>query len=311
VNSNTKFSSASGIKAILIFAVAALGAILLVSFSSPIYADPTSNVTVDVNVSTVGEITVLPSAISWIPVTPGTAGGQRNLTIKNTGSTNVTNIFSYMSTMNNESVRPYLSSNPSSYSAGGLLVFHNESNSSYAWAGRLEWNWTEDINNYDNSESTIAAAQGNVLVSRGFFRNASTSFVWAVGANSTNGRCNESGAVFAIEDDDDDGTANTRRPNATFITLSGSDTEFGYFTVSRPTNGLHGMCVAVNRTCDKVYAYKYDRRAGFLSCTNSNVIQGRLAPNEVEMITADIYVPKGIPGGNLTQAIWYFQGTAQ
>ncbi len=292
--------------------------LLAVSFSLAFilgskYADaqgvPTDNVTVDINISSLAEITVLPHAISWVLITPGTAGGQRNLTIKNTGSVNVTNIFAYMSTLNNESVRPYLSSDPKLYSAGALLVYHNESNLTFFWAGRVEWNWTEPINNFNNTESTIPATN---ITAYGYFRNASTSFVWAVGGNATNGWCNETGTKFAIEDDNDDGYGATRSPNATDIHFDGNTSDYSFFSVNRATNALTGMCVAVNKTCENIFVYKYDMRAGiYANCLNANYIETKLVPNEIERVTADIYVPKGMPAGNLSQAIWYFQGTGQ
>ncbi len=293
---------------IIIVATATILFILAMRLALPSLAQPTDNVTVDVNISALGEITLLPTAISWVGIQPGIVGGERNLTIKNTGSVNVTNIFSYVSTLDNETTSPYSGDIASAYSATGLLVFRNETNNSYSWAGRIEWNWTDDINNLQLNESTFGFA---ALSSRGYFRNASNSYVWVLAGNTTHGRCNDSGVVFAIEDTNDDGTIATRAPNATSIAWDGATADYGYFSVNRGSNFLAGMCIAVSTDCTKIYAYKYDKRVGsFDTCLNSaNVVQ-KLVPNEIERVVADIYVPKGMPRGDLKSGLWYFQGTA-
>jgi hypothetical protein len=311
VNSDKIFSnSMKGYSANTLLALVFLFvAIFMLQFSLVSYAgNPTDNVSVDVNVTTLSEITVMPAAISWVGVVPGTLGGERNLSIKNTGSTNVSSVYAYVSTMVNESARPYTTDNVAAYSAGGLLVFHNSTNNSYSWAGRMEWNWTEVINNLQTNESKIDPVDSN-LTSWGFFRNASTSHVWVIAANSTDGLCNGSGTVFSIEDANDDGSISTRIPNATSITKDGSDDEFAFFSVKRTTNLLNGMCVAVNRTCNNIYVYKYDGRSGFNSCTNFANVAERLVPNQLERLVADIWIPSGLPAGNLTRAWWYFIGS--
>jgi hypothetical protein len=268
------------------------------------------NVTVDVNVSILSEITVTPPAINWTQITPGTAGGMKNITIKNTGSVNVTNLYAYVDTLQNESSRPYGSSNPALYSAGGVLVFKNQTNNAFYWAGRIEWNWTEEISSLDKS---LFTNQNNVTA-WGFFRNASVSYVWAVATNKTTGLCNETGdgtaVQLGIEDHVDEGTPETRKPNPGSITASGGDDSYAYFSVNRASNLLSTMCVAVTSSCDKIFIYKYDKRPGFTTCTNSMYIQPHdLTPNAIHRVTADVWIPKGIPAGDLTGALWNFVAT--
>jgi len=293
---NKAFLLTAGIAAILLLAFAGLGPYT--------YASET-NITVDVNVTSLSELTIVPSAINWTLVTPGQTGGTKNLDIKNTGSVNVTNVYAYVTTLANETFRPYgPTGTASNYSAGGVLVFHNASDTNFYWAGRLEWNWTTSITNID-----LSNLDANSRAAQGFFRNASNSYVWAL-QNGSLGLCNNSGALFAITDVIDTGVAGTRKPDPTTITRDGGDANYGYFHVSRAANFLNGMCVAVNQNCTKIYAYKYDKRAGFTTCTNSNyIVNYNLTPNAIETITADVWVPKGIPLGNLTEAIWDFIGT--
>jgi hypothetical protein len=72
-----------------------------------------------------------------------------------------------------------------------VIVFRNETYSSYYFAGRIEWNETEDISYMIKTGVTTPKAWG-------FFRNTSFEYNWLLG-NGTGGLCNNSGAQFAIE----------------------------------------------------------------------------------------------------------------
>jgi hypothetical protein len=262
------------------------------------------NVSVDVNISAYTEITVSPAFLNWTNIIPGTAGGIKYVDIRNTGSTNITNLYSFITTLENETARPYGSSNPDSYSAGGVVVVRNESLDKYWWAGRLEWNWTQTISNTDQSDIPASSR-----AAEGFFRNASVSYYWAAG-NGTAGLCSGSGSIFALEDDADTGAVSTRTPTASSISRDGGDSEYSYFSISRGTNFLNGACIAVSSNCQKIYMYKFDRRTGAFNgstCANSVYMNNaQMAPNEIENIAADVWVPKGIPQGNLRRATWTF-----
>ncbi len=287
---------------VLVFATA----FLLVSRSDIVFAYGDDNVTVDVSVTSLTEITVTPSVINWSGITPGQAGGTVNVDVKNTGSTNITNMYAFVTTITNETDRPYGSSYALDYSAGAVLTFRNESTSTYFWAGRLEWNWTEAISNTDRSDIDDPVGEG-------FLRNASAAFYWAIGNGSgtpTLGQCNDSLAQFAIEDDPDNGTIESRTPTVSDITREGGDTNFSYFRITRSGHFLDGSCVAVGWECDKVYFYNFDRRTGAFNattCTASDwITAGPMAPNDIEKVTADVWIPKGIPEGTMKPATWTF-----
>ena len=269
-----------------------------------------SNVSVEVTVTALTEITVTPTVLNWSGVTPGAAGGTKSVEIKNTGSSNITNLYSYMSTITNETTSPYGLSTAQSYSAGGIIAFRNSSQTTYWWAGRQEWNWTQTIQNTDRSAVTIPSR-----AAEGFFRNASVSYYWTVG-NGTNTTgslgCNNTGAIFAISDAVDNGNVTTRTPSATSITADGRDENFTYFSVNRGSSFLNGACVAVSANCNRVYVYKFDKRTaaqGFdgNKCNNAVYINaGPIAPSDIEAITADAWIPKCIPAGTLKSARWTF-----
>jgi len=281
---------------------------VLASTSTRTVTAAETNATIDVNITVLSEITIMPTAINWTMISPGQTGsavsGVRLLDIHNTGSVNVTNIYSFVTTLQNETTRPYGASEARNYSAGGVLVFHNSSSPTFYWTGRVEWNWTGPITNID-----LSAIDANSRAAQGFFRNASTSFVWAAG-NGSSGLCNNSEALFAIESDNDRGTIESRTPTTNSITRDGGDSEWGYFSIDR--DPLNSMCVAVNRTCNKIYIYKYDKRSttgsDFGSCANSKYIYAglNLTSDSIETITADVWIPRGTPLGNMTQTVWTF-----
>ena len=291
-----------------------IGFVFIFVFSSVTFAYADENLTVEVSITSYAEITLDPSSIGWYEVIPGTTGGVKYVDVENTGSANLTNMYAYVDTNEDETSTPYTTGWAQSYAAGGVIAFANMTlgvnatagTEKYFFAGRLEWNWTEVVGNTDHSTLNQSPTAW------GFFRNVSNDYYWIV-RNGTNASaddgavyCNNSGAVFAIEDDKDLGTVDTRTPDAVGITYEGTyndDSPWGIFSVNRVTSPLYDMCVAVNYTCDKIYIYKYDKRNEFGLCSNSDYIKAsKLAPGGVERLSLDVWIPKGIPLGNLSTA---------
>ena len=259
-----------------------------------IAAETSANITVNVTVAAVAEITVVPNYLNWT-VNPGYAGTVQYVDVKNTGSLNVSNIYIYASTLTDETTRPYGTGDPNKYSAAGLIVVKGDPDNLPKFVGRVEWNWTDDISGADFSGLTNVKAWG-------FYKNTSFEYVWAVGADTTTNRCNDTGASFAISDIPDDGSTIARKPTTTGISRSGGDANFGYFSVSgRAAFGNEPVCVAVASDCSKIYVYRYDKRPGFGSCGNSAYLTTRtLTPGDIYRITyISAYVPKGVPAGQL------------
>jgi len=274
--------------------------IVLLFLAAAVFAAPDPKTAdVEVTVEAYAEITLNPTDLNWSSVNIGSPGGAKNLTIKNTGSVNVTNIYIYPDTLTDESTSPYASSDPQGYAAGGLITAINQTGAEqYYFVGRVEWNWTSGVSNTDLSNLTY-------FVSYGFFKNNSNEYFWAVGANSSGdeGLCNQTDAEFALEDDEDAGVVGTRTPSTVDIVHDANNKEWGIFSVNRATSPLNGYCVAVNRTCDKVYIYKYDKRNMFSNCVNSRYLRDApLTPGSSELLTLDIFAPLGLPAGTLRQA---------
>jgi len=264
----------------------------------------TTTVTIDVNVTTLASITVWPITLNWTNVSTGQAGGLKYLTIKNAGSLNVSDIYAYVDTLTTEPVRPYGSISSKNYSAGGVIVIENETETKLYFAGRIEWNWTQDIPNHVWPVTSPKAW--------GYFRNASNDYVWVVG-NGTAGRCNESTAQFSIESDWDLGTTATRTPNNT-VTLAastGDPQNWGYNNQLFTGGPLAGHCVAVATDCTKVFIYHFDQRDSFIGCAGSSYLQSAiLVPGYTMILTLDAWVPNGYPAGFLNTTTLTFVATS-
>jgi len=281
---------------------------ILALFSIAFAVDPPAptTMTVDISILETAQIIVVPASLAWSNIQVGTKGGLKNLTIKNTGSVNVSNLYVYADTLTDELPRPYGSSNASYYAAGGVITLKNETSAEqYYFGGRVEWNWTEDVANKD---LTMASTGLDRQAGWGFYVNISSDYFWAI-ANGSDAMCNNSGAKFAVEDDVDLGTTATRTPSVTDITRNAGDQYYSYFSDNRATSPLKDYCIAVNTTCEKIYIYKYDKRTepNFGGCTNSRYLNpGPIPPAQTERLSLDVFVPRGLPAGEMTQATLTF-----
>jgi hypothetical protein len=276
-------------------------AIMFSATSQKVLAATNDTVTIDVNVSSISQITLLPDSLSWVLIGAGTEGGHKNITLKNTGSLNVSQIYAYVDTLTDESARPYGSSDPSLYAAGGVLTMRNETDTNYYFLGRIEWNWTQDIPNHVWSSVTSPIAWG-------YFRNTTNDYVWLVG-NGTDGYCNNTATQFALEDDIDVGISVTRTPTTGSITNNANDTNWTYFSVLRtPFNDR--ACVAVYYDCTKIYIYSWDKRTSpnFDGCTAADYLysgsgtENPLSPGSTIILKVNPWIPYGTPAGDLNTA---------
>jgi hypothetical protein len=255
-------------------------------------ADTDYNVSINVSIQSVGQITLNPDSIAFSQ-DPSSESTDTTLDIKNTGSINISQINVFVDTLYDEAARPYGNPNASFYAAGGVVVIHNstDSASTYYFAGRLEWNSTGDVSNKVLTGITTPVAWG-------FFKNASREYFWGLGNGST-GLCNDTGAEFGINDGNDNGTAASRTTDTTSISLTPA-INWGLFSDSRATSPLYNSCVAAYYDCKKIYIYKYDMRSNpnFQACTNAKYLQAsNLVPGDYHRMTLNIFTPHGIPAG--------------
>ncbi len=260
-----------------------------------------SSVTVYVNISSVGSILIIPTSVSWMGLNPGSNGIVNNMTIKNTGSLNVTNVYLNASTINDEPTNPLQSTNPASYAAAGLIMVKNATEAGYTHAGRLEWNISSvllgEILNL-NVNTTIS--------SHGWYRNSTgNEYLWKL-ENGTEGYCNTTDTKFTIKLVPENYTTMNRDLSAntadctTFV--AGTNENWGVFTCA--DGPLMGQCIATPYTCDKIYIYKYNYAADYPACGDRAYLRGNaLTPGSEAAFTLMASIPKGMPAGNTTTGI--------
>jgi hypothetical protein len=303
----------------ILFPLLLLG--VLLTFPRPTVGYASDNSTLYVNIEQISEITVYPPSLSW-SLPPCRASTPKLLDVRNTGSLNVSDIHAYVSTLDNETIRPYGQDNASWYTANSLITIRNETNASIYFAGRLEWNWTEDISYKDLTElGSGACTSAGHNCSWGFVRNTSYEYLWAI-SNGTDpsetGLCNFTDTQLALENDTDTGASDgsTRTPCKTGITNNGADASYSYFSINREGHLLEGSCVAISAACDKIYIYKYDMRSNsgttdFDTCSNARYVQvGNLVPRAEHTLTLDAYAHYGIPDGTMGTGIIYIEAKA-
>ena len=271
--------------------IAALLAILS-SLKIPTFAATSNQTNVSVNVTELMKITVSPVNLTWFAVTPSSEGEVKYLDIKNTGSVNISAVYGYVSSLEDEPTNPIPTGSAEAYAAGGVLVLKkNESDAKWYYAGRIEWN----ISKPTNAGGTYCEN----AVAWGYYRNVSGDYLWCL-VNDSSGFCNSTSAKIYIENDIDDGSASTRQPE-----VGGNfGAEVGNWGIYSFTGGpLEGHCVAAYYDCSRIYIYRYDRRSNpnFEACPLSNEQQSlryvNLTPGDQFTINAGVWIPWGIPAG--------------
>jgi hypothetical protein len=272
----------------------------------PIRVSATSNQTnVSVQVAEVTQISVLPTVISWESINPGAIGGIKYIQVRNSGSKNITDIYAYADTLTSEPSNPYPAGSPSAFSSGSVLMLRkNETNALYYYADRLEWNISKPAGaGGTNCQDAIAW---------GYYRNVSNEYVWCLknGTEITEtGGCNSTNTKFYIEEDPDNGTADTRQPTLSGGTVT-EKSDWGLFSFA--SGPLNGYCVAAARDCTKILIYEHDKRSPFGDCGASSYIRSAaLTPGDEFTLNLDAWVPKGIPHGWLASSWLTLEGTGE
>jgi hypothetical protein len=222
------------------------------------------------------------------------------LNIKNTGSTNVSNIEAELNTTQVEATNPLLTPQPSNYASGGFLVLHNSSESVYYYVGRLEWNDT-------TKPADLLNEQANT-VSWGFHRNVSSNYLWTL-SNGTDGKCNETGSLLKIKTLADTGSNRDMGSNYADITglTPGVDWASGTFA----SGPLDNQCVALYTDCTRFYIYKNDYSDEFPACSDRSYLQtSDLSPDNTHVAKVRVFVPSGIPSGATSNTVLTITATS-
>ena len=268
--------------------------------------DANDTIILDVNVSKLAAIEVLPINITWNQLDPGSNGSVRNISIKNIGSVNLTNFYIDVNTEELETENPVATGNISKYAASGFMLFRNETPSTaidYFHLGRLEWNLTEHL---DTEVLDLAATTVNW--SHGWYRKANgNEYLWKLenGTNSgtTQALCNASDTTLTIILNPENASAYSRDFSAgptESVTPDAQNANWSFFSFSDSDNPLQGRCVAAYWDCTRIYIYKYDKASGFGDCSSSAYLATEsLAPGEkLDKLKIKPSIPQGTPAGD-------------
>ena len=274
--------------------------VLFLALTLPIAfaATATKTVTIYVNVSVSAEITVTPTVCSWVQVPPG--GAEQlpcTLTIKNTGSVNLSSVYASVNSFSLEASNPLGTGDVSKYSSGSFLTLRNSTgDSGYRLVNRMDWN---DTTKPTGMTSTAGA------VSWGFFRNHTRTYLWELIPGTDNTCRNQTNAAFNIKTVADTGSNRDMSSDTATETFGANTTEWATWTFS--DGPLQNYCAAVYYDCRKLMIYQWDLNTTLPTCTASQKVYettdvNRFNPDEEFSVNVTVWVPKGVPSGDTTNS---------
>lgn len=291
-------------------------AILLAAISIvPLTSSYTTNDTVIINVTIqpFAEITVVPISLTWVQ-NPGTDGEVYNLTMWNTGSVNLSQIYAYPNTTEVESSNPIPAGVSSQYASGGFIFIKNETNLAWWHMGRQEWNMSQVL-----SGEILNLSSDTTKYGHGWYKNVSappsgedSTYLWKI-ENGTDGYCNDTGAIFKIKKDPENRTTEQRDLTVNLAAETFESAGANWATWKFSDGPLAGHCLATYKDCDRIYIYKYDwydTTNRFPSCTQRNYLRSNtLVPGESSKVWMFASVPEGTPAGETAITVVTFIAT--
>jgi hypothetical protein len=267
-------------------------AVLSVLFLPNIGLAATGDVTIYVNVSTTAAISVQPTVLSWLLIAPGNNGTDQTLTITNTGGTAFsTGVYASVNSFAKETSNPLGSTNPTSYASAGFLVLKNATDTTYYFVNRMEWNDSTITDSVQNKDT--------YGISWGFLRNMSQNFLWEISKDNASLCLNGSASNtmhLHIKTVADTGSNRDITDSIAIDTFSANTTEWSVWTFS--DGPLQNYCAAIARNCQRFMLYRWDKNGTLPSCTNTRYLNATLNPSSQLLVTANVWVPSGIPAGD-------------
>ncbi len=303
------FKGSGAIKSLIAMVFLVISVALVLNPVSLQAADANDTITLNVNISEIAAIEVLPTAVTWNQLQPGsngTATDLKNISVKNIGSYNLTNFYIDVNTEELETENPIGTSNISKYAAGGFILFRNESTDlDYFHLGRLEWNLTEIMDT-----EVLDLSPGVTKFGHGWYRKANgNEYLWKLEngtqADGNGAWCNTTSANLVIIKNPENASGYSRDfsagNTATAPTPGGSNANWTFFHFTDTEGGpLAGRCVAAYYDCTRIYIYKYDKSDGFKDCAISAYFATEeLAPGErLDKLKIKPSIPQGTPSGD-------------
>lgn len=262
------------------------------------------NITVNVTISESAQLTVLPTSITWTQ-DPNTNGITYNVTIKNTGSVNLSQIYVSSNTTGDETTNPIPAGVASGYSASGFIFIKNSTATAPYHVGRQEWNMSGVL-----SGETLNLAGTTEKWGHGWYKNVSSgNYLWKV-ENGTDGYCNDTDTIFKIKTLQENSTTQQRDLSSDLATESFGTAGVNWATFTFSDGPLSGYCVATYKDCDRIFIYKYDQSSAYPTCSAVRYLRaGVLVPGDEANAWVFASVPQGTPAGETALSVLIFVAT--
>ena len=292
----------------------------------------TTPITVNVTIQQITWIDTFPDKFEWLNMQPGQNGTEKDLTIENIGSTNITYIwFNVTQPPSN----PFGSGLPGAYDPANWIVIRRTNMNK-----TTEEPYFVDMMSYSNDtqmgdKPAYFTLDTNTWDRWGRWRIANHEFFWALKSNG--GLCNESGAQLRISKIVHNETSTSPIDfingveGTDFVTINITPlNEWGYANLTGfnskdnvYTSGLN-YCIAIYNDCSKIRFYKWNADApGAVNsanpwepkCPNFKYfanISNPLTPGQVRNAVVNIMVPYGVAYGQInTGYLTIISSTAQ
>lgn len=299
-NVNIKWEIWNACRVVLASLVVVLLIFLKCVFSTDYLSSDT--LTIDVNVSKVAMVTVDPSSLSWINVSPGSVGdanyevnGYDGIWIENIGSVNITYVwFNTSFPLSN----PFGTGASTNYDAGNFVVLSpNASAVPFHFVNRVEFN---DL----NRTGTMYVKTAGTPSFFGRFRNASYEYFLELDATNY-GNCSSGALYISDTPKTKDSSGDIDLKDNTPITVSPVLWNGELWGVAEVTIGAQTYCVAFDEGCDYVIFNRWNADLPGVNTTYCPNVTGYMKddstkpiyPGEVWKVNIAIYVPYGVAYG--------------
>ena len=279
----------------------------------------TTPITVNVTIQQITWIDTFPDKFEWLNMQPGQNGTEKDLTIENIGSTNITYIwFNVTQPPSN----PFGSGLPGAYDPANWIVLRNTSMPS-----TVSEPYFVDTLSYVNDSQTgdkpaYFSTNSNYW---GRWRIANHEFFWALN-DGGNGKCNDTGDSLWISKTVHNESSTSKIDLTTCgtscaeVNITGVQNTWGYGNLSsfNSDDNIFGSglnyCIAVAGDCSKVRFIKWNAEApgitqsgvGTIICPHFDYFvspTNKLTPGQVRNAVVNIMVPYGVAHGQMKTGI--------
>ena len=274
-----------------VFLLLALIASLLPSAT----ADPSDNLTIDVQIGSVAELRLNDTdttSVNFGSINPG-ANSSSDVLIRayNVGSTTLSDLYAGVDSLNLVSSNPRSTASAPDWATTNFLALQNETGAEFYYIGKIAWN-------YSSSEDSSGFTFSGTPDSWGeFWAGGDTDpddfWYWQLTGNA--GDCADATADLTIQ--------NTRGSQdlsgGTSMTNENTNTDWTSFTIT--SGPLAEYCVYAHTSCDYIYITRWDMNSTFPACTNETYIHTpSMTPGNYYDFSLREIIPFGVPGGDPT-----------